>query len=184
MAAQGVIVIDGDDEPKVRGPKRKVGKAARRVGKPPPASARASGEARVYLLHAGDETREVTYIGCTYDVDRRLRQHKCEVAGGAKFTTRWTKKGLLWKVACTVQVPSLTAARILERQWKKQANVVNSRASQKQLALVERKRVALDEVLAKYGALNKPQVMWAEVSRTLAAQGRELDEAVIDLTFT
>jgi len=100
----------------------------------------------VYLLHAGDETREVTYIGCTYDVDRRLRQHNCEVAGGAKnFTTRWTKKGLLWKVACTVQVPSLTAARILERQWKKQANVVNSRASQKQLALVERKRVALDE---------------------------------------
>ena len=104
-----MIVIDGDDEAIVRD-KSQVVKSAPRVRKPPLEGKRESGEAVVYLLHAGDETRDATYIGCTYDVERRLRQHNREIAGGAKYTARWTKKGLLWKVACTVHVPSLEAA--------------------------------------------------------------------------
>lgn len=38
----------------------------------------------VYVLLSVDEQR--TYVGITTDVDRRLRQHNGELAGGAKST--------------------------------------------------------------------------------------------------
>lgn len=161
METQTVIVIDSDDEsaavPVVQDKPvvhvKKVKKAAQ-TRKPKTKKATKSAPAReafVYLLHTGDEVEDATYIGCAYDVDHRLRQHNGEIAGGAETTKKWVRKNRLWTVACTVQVPSLQAARILERQWKKRGNVVNQRPIQKTKPLVERKRVALEEVLATYG---------------------------------
>lgn len=40
----------------------------------------------VYVLLGDVGGRSLSYVGCTTDVDRRLRQHNGELAGGAKFT--------------------------------------------------------------------------------------------------
>jgi len=36
------------------------------------------------------------YIGCTKDIHNRLREHNGEIAGGAKRTKKFSKKGMLW----------------------------------------------------------------------------------------
>lgn len=41
----------------------------------------------VYVL--ASTVRTVTYVGCTNDVGRRVRQHNGELSGGARFTQRW-----------------------------------------------------------------------------------------------
>lgn len=52
-------------------------------------------EWQVYLLYNTDHKR--TYIGATTDVKRRLRQHRQEIVGGAKSTT---KLGKNWNLVC------------------------------------------------------------------------------------
>jgi predicted GIY-YIG superfamily endonuclease len=49
----------------------------------------------VYLIYNVDAKR--TYIGATTDVRRRLRQHKGELVGGARSTT---KLGPNWRLIC------------------------------------------------------------------------------------
>jgi len=49
----------------------------------------------VYLLYNPEHKR--TYIGATTDVKRRLRQHRQEIVGGAKSTT---KLGKNWNLIC------------------------------------------------------------------------------------
>jgi predicted GIY-YIG superfamily endonuclease len=51
----------------------------------------------VYLLHSTLNPRR-TYIGCTNNMVRRLRQHNGELVGGA----RATHNGRPWRVAITV----------------------------------------------------------------------------------
>ena len=41
----------------------------------------------VYVLTS--TVRAITYVGCTNDVQRRVRQHNGELSGGARFTQRW-----------------------------------------------------------------------------------------------
>ena len=38
-----------------------------------------------------------TYVGCTNNFTRRIRQHNSEISGGAKFTTKQSKLGFFWK---------------------------------------------------------------------------------------
>lgn len=49
----------------------------------------------VYVL--ASTVRTVTYVGCTNDVARRVRQHNGELSGGARFTRNWRP----WKLAIT-----------------------------------------------------------------------------------
>jgi predicted GIY-YIG superfamily endonuclease len=42
---------------------------------------------------------DCTYVGVSPDVTRRLRQHNCEIKGGAKYTTSKTPH---WKHACII----------------------------------------------------------------------------------
>lgn len=55
----------------------------------------AGGEWTVYVLISG--SRAETYVGVSPDVDRRLRQHNGELAGGA----RTTQRGRPWRVGTT-----------------------------------------------------------------------------------
>lgn len=49
----------------------------------------------VYLLMSQHDSR--TYIGCTNNLQRRLRQHNGEIVGGAKST-----RGRKWKCICFI----------------------------------------------------------------------------------
>lgn len=51
----------------------------------------------VYILISTTKNR--TYVGCTCDINRRLRQHNGEIKGGAKYT----RYGRPWKMICYVK---------------------------------------------------------------------------------
>lgn len=58
--------------------------------------------------------KNTTYVGFSTNVDRRLRQHNCEIQGGAKAT-----KGKTWRRILTVgDFPSHTSALQFEWKWK------------------------------------------------------------------
>lgn len=66
----------------------------------------------VYLLETMQKNR--TYVGMTCDLDRRLRQHNGEQAGGAAAT-----RGGVWNRVCHVRgFPDQTAALQFEWAWK------------------------------------------------------------------
>jgi len=66
----------------------------------------------VYLLQS---TIDLTYIGATVYLERRLRQHNGELVGGAKAT-----KGQVWKRICYVSgFPTWNDTLKFEWRWKK-----------------------------------------------------------------
>ncbi len=67
-----------------------------------------------YLLVTIDGGNQKTYVGITPDLDRRLRQHNGEIAGGAVATT-----GRRWERVCHVRgFPDQRAALQFEWRWK------------------------------------------------------------------
>lgn len=70
----------------------------------------------VYLLVSSNNS---TYVGATVDLDHRLRQHNCEIKGGAFATSAKVKAGEVWTRACHVSgFPSWSAALQFEWRWK------------------------------------------------------------------
>ena len=70
----------------------------------------------VYLLQSSDN---VTYVGATIDLDRRLRQHNKEITGGAHATGTRVSKGETWKRVCHVSgFPDWQATLQFEWRWK------------------------------------------------------------------
>jgi len=71
-----------------------------------------------YILY-NDQNNE-TYVGFTNNPERRLRQHNCEIAGGARFTTaRHKKLGITWKFLrlITSGSPDFTKSVALSFEW-------------------------------------------------------------------
>ena len=67
-----------------------------------------------YLLKTIDDKKtNRTYIGFTVNPKRRIRQHNCEIKGGAKCT-----KGRKWKMIAIVEVPDKKKALSFEWYWK------------------------------------------------------------------
>lgn len=101
-----------------------------------------------YLLECSDKS---TYIGATVDVDRRLRQHNSELAGGARRTTAKSAGGIKrWQRILYVSgFYSSTEALQFEWRWK-----YLSRKSRKNSALERRLDVLPDTLSFKdYGSL-------------------------------
>jgi structure-specific endonuclease subunit SLX1 len=95
----------------------------------------------VYLLESTDGC---TYIGATVDLDHRLRQHNCEIKGGAVATSSRVKKGFTWKRVCHVAgFPSWSAALQFEWAWK-----FYSRKLSSAMKPLDRRKMALDTLLA------------------------------------
>lgn len=70
----------------------------------------------VYLLVS---TSGATYVGATIDLDRRLKQHNKELAGGAHATGVKVKQGENWTRAAHVSgFPDWQAALQFEWRWK------------------------------------------------------------------
>ena len=82
----------------------------------------------VYLLVS---TNNITYVGVTNDLNHRLKQHNCEIKGGAKSTLIQVKQGYKWNVlAYITNFPDKSAALQFEWQWKylsrKQSSILNN----------------------------------------------------------
>jgi len=75
-----------------------------------------STECFVYLLVCSDNA---TYVGATVDLNRRLRQHNKELAGGAHATSAKVASGKTWTRACHVSgFPDWQSALQFEWRWK------------------------------------------------------------------
>lgn len=59
-----------------------------------------------------------TYIGATVDVDRRLRQHRGEIVGGARATRAKVAAGETWRRHCYVGPFTKHDALSFEWHWK------------------------------------------------------------------
>ena len=82
-----------------------------------------------------------TYIGATVDVDRRLRQHRGEIVGGARATRAKVAAGETWRRHCYVGPFTKHDALSFEWHWK--------HASKKQRGgALERRISALNSLLA------------------------------------
>jgi predicted GIY-YIG superfamily endonuclease len=104
----------------------------------------------VYLLESSQTRR--TYVGCAgSDVQRRLRQHNGELAGGAKQT----ETGRPWKIACVVSgFRTRNEALKFEYAWRRvhraaRCNYVKSGRLQSLDLLMQRERWSSRSPLAK-----------------------------------
>lgn len=95
----------------------------------------------VYLLVS---TKGNTYVGATVDLERRLRQHNKELAGGAHATGMKVAKGETWTRAAHVAgFPDWQAALQFEWRWKQL-----SRKLPLNMNPLERRITALKQLLA------------------------------------
>ena len=127
----------------------------------------------VYLLVCSDNS---TYIGATVNLERRLRQHNHEIAGGAKRTTSKVSKGKTWKRVCHVsEFPDWTATLQFEWRWKQ-----ISRKYPAKLFPLERRMLALKELLELPQATKKatPYNEWIH-KPIVHLEEEELDNQII-----
>jgi predicted GIY-YIG superfamily endonuclease len=71
-----------------------------------------------YVLH--NATNNATYNGYTVDFAKRLRQHNCDIQGGARYTSRMVnRKGVKWLPLAIVRFPDGTVdhRRALSCEW-------------------------------------------------------------------
>jgi len=117
-------------------------------------------------------TNGMTYVGATKNLNRRLRQHNGEIKGGAVATTRYVKNGHSWRRLCYVKnFPSWQAALQFEWRWKLISR--QKRIKRQDGAAVERRKVALTELLSLEKATTAampfaewavpPEVIWEEL---------------------
>lgn len=71
-----------------------------------------------YILY--NDSNNLTYNGYTVNLERRLRQHNCEIKGGAQYTTKMkNSKGIIWKYLAiiTSDDPIFTPKKALSIEW-------------------------------------------------------------------
>ena len=121
----------------------------------------------VYLLLA-TPLRQVTYVGATVDLDRRLRQHNKEIKGGAVATGTRVAKGDVWiRAAHVTGFPDWQAALQFEWRWKQLTRKLPIK-----MKPLERRMKALKQLLelerptTKAKAYSewetKPEVIWGD----------------------
>lgn len=121
-----------------------------------------------------------TYVGSTVDLDRRLRQHNGEIAGGAKATAR----GQGWRRICYVLgFPDERAALQFEWKWKRltRKKRLSSPSENRLAALVDllnmEKATASAEEFASYdGPL---QVFLEDDNLKSFLEGKDLNYGVV-----
>ena len=73
---------------------------------------------RCYILTSKKRTKTGkirTYVGCTKNVERRLRQHNGEVSGGGRYTKRFRP----WTVAAVTPHPLMIKTRSMAMQMER-----------------------------------------------------------------
>ena len=104
----------------------------------------------VYLLASSKSN--ATYVGATTDLDRRLRQHNKELAGGATATGIRVSRGETWRRICHIAgFPTWNAALQFEWRFKqltRRIPVDVARAMLGGSGIIARRRQALTMLLA------------------------------------
>lgn len=104
----------------------------------------------VYLLASSKSN--ATYVGATTDLDRRLRQHNKELAGGATATGIRVSRGETWRRICHIAgFPTWNAALQFEWRFKqltRRIPVDVARAMLGGSGIIARRRHALTMLLA------------------------------------
>jgi len=119
-----------------------------------------------------------TYVGFTVNLDRRLRQHNCELTGGAKAT-----KGLHWKRVLSVTgFPTQQAALQFEWKWKWLTRKATGSSA------VERRCIALNRLLNSerstshaepFHTYEAPLCVFVEDSLCESLRGREMRYGIL-----
>jgi structure-specific endonuclease subunit SLX1 len=112
----------------------------------------------VYLLESS--CKRATYVGATVNLERRLRQHNKEIAGGAHATGAKVARGQTWRRACHVTgFPTWQAALQFEWRFKQLTRREPSIATQTPL---ERRKSALQKLLNLTQSTSKaiPYAAW------------------------
>jgi predicted GIY-YIG superfamily endonuclease len=112
----------------------------------------------VYLLESS--CKRATYVGATVNLERRLRQHNKELAGGAHATGARVARGITWRRAChVIGFPTWQAALQFEWRFKQLTRRERSDANQTPL---ERRQAALQRLLALPQSTSKaiPYAEW------------------------
>jgi len=87
----------------------------------------------VYMLVSCDKKR--TYIGCTNNLKRRLRQHNGEITGGARATQTsrpWSFFGYCYRTGNNIPL-NRSQACSLETHWKRASFAVKKTSEKKQI---------------------------------------------------
>lgn len=112
----------------------------------------------VYLLESS--CKKATYVGATVNLERRLRQHNKEIAGGAHATGARVARGETWRRACHVTgFPTWQAA--LQFEWRFKQLTRRERSDVNQTPL-ERRKAALERLLSLPQSTSKavPYAEW------------------------
>jgi structure-specific endonuclease subunit SLX1 len=121
---------------------------------------------KCYLLATTDGKTQKTYVGITPDLDRRLRQHNGEIAGGAAATAgrRWERIGYV------SGFPDMRAALQFEWRWKQVSRRLGVGEP------LRRRLVALQTLLGYDKATTAaiPYEDWSEPPEFHVETGREL----------
>lgn len=88
----------------------------------------AEGEHACYILYNHDN--RATYIGYSVNPSRRLRQHNCEIKGGAKATQAHVKRGVQWQQLCVITSPFFNKCTALSFEWHLKHPVCRGRRTQ------------------------------------------------------
>ena len=95
------------------------------------------------LLRVGGNSGPLTYVGCTNNFPRRIRQHNSEIKGGAICTTRACNQGAKWHpILFAKGFTDNKEALSFEWWWKFESRKISAPAQEKRLR-------ALDVLLKK-----------------------------------
>ena len=101
----------------------------------------------VYLLSTVDAPIR-TYVGATLDINRRLRQHNGELAGGARATSM--VPGGWYRVCYVSGFENQREALRFEWWWKRRSAVFRKKCA-KNGSPLERRQAALEAMIAEAG---------------------------------
>jgi predicted GIY-YIG superfamily endonuclease len=106
-----------------------------------------------------------TYIGATVDIDRRLRQHNCELAGGARRTGMSVAAGSCWQRICHVTgFPDWQAALQFEWRWKQLSRKQSAKNPTERRMRALKQLLALDRPTTKAKLYSEwpapPEIVW------------------------
>jgi structure-specific endonuclease subunit SLX1 len=113
-----------------------------------------------YYVYCLQSSTNETYVGATVDIDRRLRQHNCELVGGARRTGAIVSAGGSWQRICHVTgFPSWQTALQFEWRWKQITRKQSAAATP-----IERRMHALKKLLELDRPTTKaiPYIEWQE----------------------